>query len=576
MWRRAAVPVALLCLSNIGLSADTLPNEQDRLLSTANLWATVEYFHPYLAYRNIDWDGALIQTLPAIRSARNESDYASALSKLIGHLQDDLSYIEASPSQAKRQVSQEHANTSDSQGERVWVHYGATSAFLTRAKGESETASILMGGNVKAVLRLSEPVTKVSPASPTIEGNHGYNAPAYPSVEYRILAAYKLWAAVKYFFAYKDLMDQDWDQAFAGFLPKFINAKDGREYNLAVAEAVTLLDDSNARITSADLDKYFGIAPLGLRTRLVEKKPVVTEVLDDEAKKAGVQVGDVITKVDGEDVVARIHRYIAYISASTDQSLAAEVVTRLFNGPENSTAALTVQSRNAQEKQFSLKRSGRFVEAFNHERTDAPTKFLSRAIGYVDLNRLTDNQIDSVFEQFQSTTALILDGRGKLTIDPALLSTRVAEKPGIAMAIVTGPVNLAPDIPGPRTVTQSASFFRVETLPPSNKPHYKGKTIMLTDERTVGAAELLGLQLETANNTAFVGGLSAGAEAEVTKLDLPGGIAISFSATDVRHANGGKLQRVGLQPAEMVQPTVSGVRSGRDEVLEKALDFVAR
>ena len=576
MWRRVTVPFALLWFSNIGLSADTFPNERDRLLSTASLWATVEYFHPYLAYRNIDWDDALIQTLPGIRSATNANDYANVLSKLVGRLQDDGSYIKTSPDQAKRQDPQKRADSSDTQGERVWVHYGAASAFLTRPKGPAEAAAISMGGNVTAILQLSEPVTKSAPAVPTAESNHKYKTPPYPAVEYRILAAYQLWAAVKYFFAYKDLMDQDWDQAFAAFLPKFINAKDVREYNLAVAEAVTLLDDSNAGIRSADLEDYFGVAPVGLRMRLIEKKPVVTEVLDDEAKKAGVQVGDVITRVDGEDVVARIHRQIAYISASTDQSLAAEVVKRLFNGPENSTAALAVRNRNGEEKQVSLKRSSHYIDAFNHERTDAPTKFLSRAIGYIDLNRLTDDRIDSVFEQFRSTTALILDGRGKLTIDPALISARVAEKRDTAMAIVTGPVNLAPDIPGPRTVTQSASFFHVETVPPSDKARYKGKTIMLTDERTVGAAELLGLQLETANNTAFVGSLSAGAEAEITTMDLPGGIAISFSATDVRHANGGKLQRVGLQPAETVQPSVSGVRSGRDETLEKALDFVAR
>jgi hypothetical protein len=39
--------------------------------------------------------------------------------------------------------------------------------------------------------------------------------------------------------------------------------------------------------------------------------------------------------------------------------------------------------------------------------------------------------------------------------------------------------------------------------------------------------------------------------------------------------NGGKLQRLGLQPAVSVSPTIKGIRDGRDEVLDKALEYLA-
>jgi hypothetical protein len=55
---------------------------------------------------------------------------------------------------------------------------------------------------------------------------------------------------------------------------------------------------------------------------------------------------------------------------------------------------------------------------------------------------------------------------------------------------------------------------------------------------------------------------------------LPGGISVNFSGHDVRHADGRQLQRLGIQPHIKVEPTIEGVRSGRDEVLERAVEFL--
>jgi C-terminal processing protease CtpA/Prc len=55
---------------------------------------------------------------------------------------------------------------------------------------------------------------------------------------------------------------------------------------------------------------------------------------------------------------------------------------------------------------------------------------------------------------------------------------------------------------------------------------------------------------------------------------LPGGLYVSFTGHDVRHADGRQLQRIGLQPQVSVRPTAAGIRAGRDEVLERALELL--
>ncbi|HET8546561.1 MAG TPA: hypothetical protein VFL57_01080, partial [Bryobacteraceae bacterium] len=65
----------------------------DRITGTARLWAAVKFFHPYLAYRDIDWDGALIEALPKITAAQDKAAYAAAIGDLLKALNDPVTRI---------------------------------------------------------------------------------------------------------------------------------------------------------------------------------------------------------------------------------------------------------------------------------------------------------------------------------------------------------------------------------------------------------------------------------------------------------------------------------------------------
>ena len=94
---------------------------------------------------------------------------------------------------------------------------------------------------------------------------------------------------------------------------------------------------------------------------------------------------------------------------------------------------------------------------------------------------------------------------------------------------------------------------------------------MLIDDRAISQAEHTALFFEAANDITFVGTATAGANGDVTSFLVPGGFRVGFTGHDVRHADGRQLQRVGIQPHIQAAPTIKGIRSGRDEVLERAL-----
>src|SRR5690606_16878007 len=189
-------------------------------------------------------------------------------------------------------------------------------------------------------------------------------------------------------------------------------------------------------------------------------------------------------------------------------------------------------------------------------------------IGYVDLDRLEFAQVDSVFRRFADAEAILFDMRGYPNGTVWQIAPRLAER----VAVVARFLTPAPGLPSPEP--GSLAFVQQVTPEADAARRYRGRTMMLMDERSQSQAEHTGLWLRAANGTLFVGGPTSGANGEITSVSLPGGYTIGFTGQGVTWPDGSQLQRRGLQPDIAVAPTVAGIRAGRDEVLEAAIAAV--
>ncbi len=66
----------------------------ERLVGLAKVWGAVKYFHPYLAYRDVDWDKALVETIPQVNAAKTPQEYSAAINHLLSFLNDKNTYAE--------------------------------------------------------------------------------------------------------------------------------------------------------------------------------------------------------------------------------------------------------------------------------------------------------------------------------------------------------------------------------------------------------------------------------------------------------------------------------------------------
>jgi C-terminal processing protease CtpA/Prc len=111
------------------------------------------------------------------------------------------------------------------------------------------------------------------------------------------------------------------------------------------------------------------------------------------------------------------------------------------------------------------------------------------------------------------------------------------------------------------------------TLQPT-EPHYSGRVVILVDAVTQSQAEYTTMALRTAPDAIVVGSTTAGADGNVSSIPLPGGLSGLFTGIGVFYPDSTPTQRVGIIPDVRVEPTIAGIRAGRDEVLEEALRLI--
>lgn len=420
------------------------------------------------------------------------------------------------------------------------------------------------------------PIRTHLPALGTPVGDRPYRETPYPSAEYRVLAVSKIWNAIRFFFAHKDLTGEDWDAVLEEYIPRVEKAHNAQEYAVTLSEMLTHIHDSHGHATCPALDEYFGPAPPPFRVRIIEGKPVVTAFLDPNAsKEAGIEIGDEVLKVDGEEIQSRIRRYERYLPASTPQGLRRKVSLLLLNGAEGSRLTLTVRDLSNRTKELSLARKKEYEDKAEGERRGDLLMLMGADIGYCDLDRLKVSSVDEMFEKFRATRGIIFDMRGYPPGNAAfVIASRLAGRGPVVVARGDLPVLLSPSDAGGSPSSQRTVTTTFESLPPSDKRGYDGKTVVLIDERAQSLAEESALMLKSAARATLIGTPTAGADGNVTNLYVPGGVLIQFTGVGVSYPDGRQLQRVGLIPDIEVAQTIAGIRAGRDEVLETAIEFL--
>ncbi|MCP3136127.1 S41 family peptidase [Pyxidicoccus xibeiensis] len=399
---------------------------------------------------------------------------------------------------------------------------------------------------------------------PTGGPDDAYEAMPYPAEPYRLLAVLRFWNVMRFFHPDPKAL-KDWDAVLPTFLARARDARDAAGYTRVLYALAARVADGHSFVAEGGVPLRSlagGNAPLVLRS--VEGRFLVAELpMPEAARAAGISVGDEVVSVDGEPVATRAGRLGALLGASHPAAHAERVASLLLAGADGQPVEVMLQGVDGRMKEARLPRSRDFLPFLRPPPEAAtPWRKLDGGLGYVDLRLLRAERVDAMLEALKDTRGLVLDLRGYPQGSAWALAPRLNVRGATTAAVTARPLLSAGEVREVR---------RVEPLPTTDKPLYRGRIVVLVDERTMSQGEYTAMMLRTASGARLVGSPTAGAVGDTTNVCLPGAVCVLFTGQRLESSDGGAVQGVGLRPDVEARPTVRGLRAGRDEVLERAL-----
>lgn len=363
------------------------------------------------------------------------------------------------------------------------------------------------------------------------------------------------WNVFQHFYPYFDVVDVDWDVQLTRSLERALADESGADFYLTLCDLVANLHDGHGNVFHPD---YRPQGRLPVLVDWVEGQVVVT-VSQDPA----VGRGDILERVDGVPAADALRDAERYISGSP-QWKRWRALTALGAGDVESEAILAIR-RGSEQLEVAVERV-RLAQPLSEPRPPN-VALLEEGVYYVNLDRASMPEIRARLAELASAKGVIFDLRGYPNGTHEVISHLLAS-PDTSDAWMQVPEIIYPDHEGPIGYRRSGWGL------PSLQPHIGGTIVFITDGRAISYAESFMGFIEGYGLAEIVGQPTAGTNGNVNSFTLPGGFSIAWTGMKVVKHDGSQHHLIGIGPTVPMERTIEGVRQGRDEYLERALEIV--
>ena len=525
-----------------------LSNVQLQNLATlGKVWGFLKYHHPLIIAGERHWDYELLRVLPSILSAPDRNSANAILVKWI----EGLGTVK--PCDCVKLNENE-------------IHLRPRLAWLADNKllGTELSASLQSIHANRPVSTTQFYVSKMpNVGNPSFDHELNYQQIKLPDAGFQILALYRFWNIIEYWFPYRDMLSDDWDKVLIDSLPKVALAANADAYQLAMMEMIAKVHDTHANLwSSLNVRPPTGACQLPVNVRFIEGRPVISSYAGKAGETSGMKPGDIITELDGVTIAKLMERWTQYYAASNEPTRLRDIAFQMTRG-ECGKATIRVSRSNAEIAISSERVSPKELKPFEfaHDLPGDTFRLLSKDVAYLKLSTVKLDQAAKYIESAAGTKGLIVDIRNYPSEFVVFaLGTLFVDQQTNFVRFTSG------DLSNP------GAFHFGPPLPLApQQPHYPGKVVILVDEISQSQAEYTTMAFRSSPRAVVIGSTTAGADGNVSAIPLPGGIRSMISGIGVFYPNKKPTQRIGIIPDREVKPTIAGIRAGRDEVLEAAI-----
>lgn len=579
--------------SDSGVRIEKLSEVQQKNLHTlAKVWGFSKYRHPDITAGNINWDAELFRVMPKVLEATTMEEAGDIMAVWLNQFPFEVNTL--------------------SEEQEALYHQVEKKAYLDVEFSWIKNRQVL-GDNLADYLE-NLSMVKVT------DNDNGYavfgeeniinvssdsfmdNSIKYEDTGMRLLGLFRYWNVIEYFYPYKNLMDEDWDQVLYDKIHELALQSDKESYVLSIANLTTYIHDSHGFFNDnfKVLQQHFGAYKAKASIFNIDGQIVIAGRED----KSPLKIGDIVVAIDGttiEKIIEECNKYISvsdknrftnafdyYLLRSTKEIAEIEVI--------RNDEKLTLNVPCYYNSNYDVKRLGQ---------DEKSGLVIDKKIGYINISTLKGGDLDKLMKKFKGTEGLIIDARfdnAKMSEYIKFINYPIGEyikpesseyqqfyasnsfEPGKFIKSTSnssgrGFIEEQLDT-GFDSITFSKIFdngiIRTISGKVKNRYQYNGKVIILMNECTQSYLETMVMSFMDAPNATVIGTPSAGANGNVINITLPGGIQTSISGLAVTYMDGSQTQRIGLKPDITVKQTVKGIAESRDEVIEKAIELITK
>jgi len=558
--------------SKIGFTALTDVQVQN-LATLAKVWGFLKYHHPAVTGGNHHWDYDLFRVMPQVLAAGDSASALSAISSWIGGLEALQKCTDCATLDPNGLYL---APDLDWISDESLLGHDLSQTLLNVYRNRTPQPSQFYVSLV------------ANEGNPSFDHELSYSKWPYPDAGYRLLALYRYWNMVRYFYPNRDIMSDDpanqpgyWNSVLAEFIPQIGLSTGATDYQQQLMRFIARIHDTHANLWSSIASRPpIGPCQLPVDVRFVEGKALVLRYNSPAAGPAsGLMPGDIIDQLDGVAVSDLVDQWRLFYADSNEAARLRDIGTYLTGGQCGAADVVVLRDPDSAARHGPIPVISRRPNRLRVKsvRVDSATLDFSRTsvhdlpgdtfvkladdIAYLKLSSVRAADSASYIQAAAGTNGLIIDIRNYPS-DFVVFT--------LGQLLVSAPTNFAwftnMDPVNPGAIRWGS---KVSLTP--QQPHYSGMVVILVDEVTQSEAEYTTMAFRAAPGALVIGSTTAGADGDISAILLPGGYSSYVSGLGVFYPDQRPTQRVGIIPNIVVTPTIEGIRAGRDELIEEAV-----
>jgi len=534
------------------ISATDYSNKEKSLTDLGKIWGFLKYYHPAVAGGELNWDNELFRIIPGyleIKQRDRKNEFLIKWIQSLGSVPKCQSCSDSIVKNTKQTVDLNWIRDTQKFGKELCelLNYIKENRF----QGKQYYADV--------------PYSSV-----LLRHEKAYLFDGYPPTHYRLLAVYRFWNFVEYWYPYKYLIKANWDKILEESIHEFVASKEKEGYTRVVKKLVTTIHDSHSEIKGIEsLRTNVYYPPFAFQ--FVQKKLIVSRIVDPNLLAgAGIEVGDNILSID-DTPVTKILDSLRVVTPHSNEGAFLRKAEGILMATNQTSFKVKFDRGN---KQFSSvvkttrakNLSDYYYPDFSH--MDSSVFVIREGIVYLNAGQFRRKNIPELKRLLVSARGLIIDNR-QYPVDvyvDELCGLLFPSRMAVARFVMSDI-----DFPGSfKWVDSTVSSFGMQ----HNNNYFKGRVVILVNSSTISQGEYYTMAFRKSPGAIVVGSPTAGALGLNNTFNLPGGINTSFTGDGIYYPNGQTPHGTGIIPDVVIYPTVVGVKAKKDEVLLKGIEMI--